>query len=127
MLPMIYISQFSILPEVVYTEDRNAKDDQNRAGNAIEGLWLRLIGKKCGELRKQQSAQYAHDEHYHVRCAADGEVADSAGQGSRAHNKHTGADRRFQLVTQHGGQNEQHHHAAACPDEAADKADHCTA
>ena len=24
---MIYISQFSILPEVVYTEDRNAKDD----------------------------------------------------------------------------------------------------
>ena len=50
-------------------------------------------------------------------------MGDSTGQGGEGHNEHAGAHGGLQLVAQHTGEDEQHHHAAACADEAADEAD----
>ena len=58
-----------------------------------------------------------------VRRTADGEMADSSGQGREGHDEHAGTHSRFQLVAEDAGEDEEHHHAAACADKAADEAD----
>ena len=45
------------------------------------------------------------------------------GQGGKGHDEHAGAHGSFQFVPQHAGEDEQHHHAAARADKAADEAD----
>ena len=47
----------------------------------------------------------------------------SAGERCEGHDENTGAHGGLELVAEHGGEDEQHHHAAARADEAADKAD----
>ena len=44
-------------------------------------------------------------------------------QQVKAHDEHTGAHGSLQLVAQHAGEDEQHHHAAARADKAADETD----
>ena len=51
----------------------------------------------------------------------------STGQGGEGHNEHAGAHGGLQLVAQHTGEDEQHHHAVACADEAAAETDEHTA
>ena len=50
-------------------------------------------------------------------------MRDRTGEGGEGHDEHAGAHGGFQLVAQHAGQDQQHHHAAARAHEAADKAD----
>ena len=50
-------------------------------------------------------------------------MGDRTGQGGEGHNEHAGAHGGLQLVAQHAGEDEQHHHAAARADKAADETD----
>lgn len=52
----------------------------------------------------------------------DGEMGNGAGQGGEGHNEHASAHGCLQLVAQHRGQDQQHHHAAACAHKATDEA-----
>ena len=58
-----------------------------------------------------------------VRRTADHEVGDCTGEGGESHDEHAGAHSRLELIAQHAGEDEQHHHAAARTDESADEAD----
>ena len=53
-------------------------------------------------------------------------MADGTGKGCKGHNEYAGTHSGFQLIPQHTGQDQQHHHAAACTDKPANKADHHT-
>ena len=46
-----------------------------------------------------------------------------AGKGCKGHDKNAGSHSGFQLIAKYAGEDEKHHHAAACADKAADKAD----
>ena len=48
----------------------------------------------------------------------------SAGQCSKGHDKDAGADGCLQLIAKYGGEDQQHHHSAACTDKAADQSDY---
>lgn len=50
-----------------------------------------------------------------------------AGKRGKSHDKYARADRGFQLIAEHCGEDKQHHHAAACADESADKPDYRSA
>ena len=54
-------------------------------------------------------------------------MADGTGERGSAHDEHAGAHGGFQLIPQHGGKHQQHHHTAARAHKAADKAHHRTA
>ena len=54
-------------------------------------------------------------------------MTDRPGEGGRTHDENAGADGGFQLITQHGGEYKQHHHAAASAHKATDETDHSAA
>ena len=104
--------------------DDRSQHHQHDAGGAVEGLGVGLIGKDRRNARPQQGKADAERPDVPVRCAADGKVADSSGQGREGHDEHAGTHSRFQLVAEDAGEDEEHHHAAACADEAADERAH---
>ena len=101
----------------------HAQQHKDNAGGAVQGLRRGFVGKYRRDPRPDQREHHAQGKHCPVRCAADGKVRDSTGQRGEGHDEHTGAHGGFQLVAQHAGQDQRHHHAAARTHEAADKAD----
>lgn len=104
--------------------DDHAQHHQHNAGGAVEGLRLRLIGKNGGDTRPDQREDHAQHPCEGLRHTADGEVGHRTRQRREGHDEHAGAYGGLQLIPQHAGQDQQHHHAAAGAHKAADKADH---
>ena len=110
------------LPEIIHSENRHPEHDKNHAGNPIESLSRGLVRKHGGNLRENERADDTYDKRGHIRSAAYREVADGSGQSCRAHDEHACPDGCLELVPEHGGQDEKHHHSAARADEPADEA-----
>ncbi len=90
---------------------------------AVEGFGRCAVREYGSDARPDEREEHAEREHRPVRRAADGEVRDRAGERCEGHDENAGAHSGLELVAEHGGEDEQHHHAAARADEAADKAD----
>ena len=102
----------------------NTQHHEHHARCAVEGLGLRTVGKDCGDTRPEERENDAQHPCERIRQSPDGKVGNGAGQGGEGHDENARADGRFQLVAHHAREDEQHHHAAARADEAADHADH---
>jgi len=48
--------------EIVHSEDGRAEDHEDRAGDAVQSLGLRLVGEERRDLRKEQRAGHADDQ-----------------------------------------------------------------
>ena len=101
-----------------------AQHHEHHARCAVEGLGLRTVGKDCGDTRPEEREDDAQHPCEHIRQSLDGKVGNGAGQGGEGHDENARADGRFQLVAHDAREDEQHHHAAARADEAADHADY---
>ena len=101
----------------------DSQNHQNHTRHPVQGLRGRFIGKHRRNPRPEQCKYYAENPDRPVRHAADGEMRYRAGQCCEGHDKYAGSNRCFQFVAQHGGQDEKHHHTAACTHEATDKTD----
>ena len=66
----------------------NTQDHQNHAGGTIQGLRSSLVGNNSGDPGPQEGEHHAENEYRPVRCAADGEMGDGAGEGRKGHNEH---------------------------------------
>ena len=102
----------------------NAQHHEHHARGAVEGLGLRTVGKDCGDTRPDERENDAQRPCERIRQSPDGKVGNGAGQGGEGHDENARADGCFQLVAHDAREDEQHHHAAARADEAADHADH---
>ena len=105
----------------------NSQYDENNTGRTVKRFRCRFIGKNRCDTSPDKRENHAKHPHKRIRHAADGEVRDCTGQRGERHDKYASADCGFQFVAEHGGQNQQHHHAAAGTDKTADKPDQHTA
>ena len=110
--------------QVVHRDHDHAQHGKHRAGGPVEHHRACPVGETGGNERPHQCKQHAQHQHKNIRCAADGEVGNGAGEGGEGHDEHAGAHRGFQLVAKHTGEDEKHHQTAACAHKAADEADH---
>lgn len=101
----------------------NAHGRKAEAQGAVHDLRGRFIGEFGCQHGEDQGENDAHGEDGIIRdAAADGKVGDGACQGGKGHDKHAGPHGGLQLIAQHADQDQEHHHAAACADKAADQA-----
>ena len=102
-------------------EDRKAQGGEDDAYGPVEGLGAGLVGEQGGDPGPQQGERHAEDQAPQIRRAADGKVADRAGERRKGHDEDAGAHGGLQLIPQHAGQQKEHHHAAPRTHKAADE------
>mgnify|MGYP003098002925 CR=1 FL=1 len=106
------------------SHDNDTQDNQHHAGSSVQCCRFCLIGKNSCDTRPEQGKDDTQEKYRPVRHTADHKVGSSSGQSSETHNKHAGTHSCLQLVAKDTGQDQEHHHTAACTDKATDKTDH---
>ena len=107
----------------IYQEDRATQYGEHDTGRAVERFGACSVCKLSSDARPQQCECDAEDERQQLRRASNQKMAACTGQCGKCHDKDAGSHSCFQLVAQHTGQDQKHHHSAACTHKPADKSD----